>query len=113
MSTENLGNGLDCPISALQARHPKVSSSIFDYDDYLYLASLSVKDSEQRKGYGTSFMKDLCKFADDEGLDIELSPSESADDPEYCQRLVSFYEKFGFNVTSEEDCYMLRQSRSA
>lgn len=110
MTTENLEQNEDFSLEALYARHPEVSASVVDYGDYLYLESLSVKDGEQGKGYGTSFMKDLCQLADEAELDIELSPSESEDDPEYYPKLVAFYEKFGFHVTSEEDRYMLRQA---
>lgn len=116
MTTENLEQCADIEersFDALYARHPEVNASIVDYDDYLYLEYLDVEDGKQGKGYGTAFMKDLCQFADSEELDIELSPSESEDDPEYYPKLVAFYQKFGFYVTSEKDRYMLRQSCSA
>lgn len=99
-------------IQNLYDMHPKISACIDDYGDYLYLASLAVDDATERGcGYGTAFMRDLCRLADDGELDIEVSPSGESDD---CRgevsylRLVMFYERFGFYVTSHADRYMMR-----
>lgn len=54
-------------------------------------------------GAGTEFMKDLCKYADNNKRIITLSPIDIFVGKSNYKRLIEFYKKFGFRETTHKD----------
>lgn len=66
-----------------------------------------------KPGSGTSTMKDICKYADDNNKILALSPTAQFVGEKNYVRLVNFYKKFGFRETTHKDnkythCKMIR-----
>ena len=66
----------------------------------LKLISIQVADGGRSKGSGSEAMRAICQYADERQARIVLTPSEA--DAEFGttsrERLVQFYERFGFVV---------------
>lgn len=96
---EGMEPDLDNDLNALVMTHPDIEANIdFDGERILHLASLRAKTEGQ--GSGTKFMNDLCKLADEHHLYLDLEPTEFETAPEDYNRLVDFYNRFGFEETS-------------
>lgn len=66
-----------------------------------------------KPGSGTSVMKDICKYADDNGKILALSPTSKFVGEDNYKRLTDFYKRFGFRETTHKDnkythCKMIR-----
>ena len=68
--------------------------------DYLHLSKIEVGKEDRRRGIGTQFMLDLCKYANYKKLWIRLTPVPLGEEITQ-KRLDSFYRKFGFKFMSE------------
>lgn len=64
----------------------------------LFLSDVNVKKSFRKIGIGTLVMKDIVLFADVNEVPIVLTPSPERDTKEALDRLILFYNKFGFVV---------------
>lgn len=91
---ESVGDAWD-DIEALVRRHPHVSAAV-DYDGDQTIDLNSLEANVEGQGHGSAFMRDLCALADAEDLFINLQPSGFEDDPATYEKLVGFYERFGF-----------------
>lgn len=100
----------------LKKNHTSVKFGLSLDDETIYLESLEVLKNKRGQGLGTAFMSELCSLCDNYGYYIDVSPSaddnDELEDDETYNRLVAFYQKFDFDVTSEEDGYMSRSPKS-
>ena len=55
---------------------------------------------ERKRGTGTAIMRELCEFADRQGIEIRLTPASKGDYAATTSRgrLIRFYKRFGFTV---------------
>lgn len=83
-----------------------------DDDGYLYLSEMYVKDGSCGQGVGGAVMGRLCEFADTNGLDIRCIPC-SDDDGSGDERLLRFYGRYGFEVSSNYGCWVIEMVRKS
>ena len=70
-----------------------ISKTLNDNDDYITLDKIIMND--KGNGYGSIFMRDLCRWSDMYGKIICLTPDKSFG-ASSVSRLQKFYKKFGF-----------------
>ena len=71
------------------------------------LVALKVPDSDQRKGYGSQLLHDVCREADEQNMTLLLTVSE--DDK---ARLCAWYTRFGFMPIQATPILMARMPGS-
>lgn len=64
----------------------------------LFLGDVSVKDQFRGTGVGTRVMNDIVAFADANGVPIVLIPNPESETKAAVNRLILFYNRFGFVV---------------
>jgi ribosomal protein S18 acetylase RimI-like enzyme len=100
----------------LEKNHKSVKFGLSLNDETIYLESLTVLENKRGQGLGTAFMNELCSLCDKYDYYIDLSPSSddnnNLENDNTYNRLVQFYEKFDFYITSENDGYMSRSPQS-
>ena len=72
-----------------------LSREFRNHPEYIYLAIIVVDEDERYAGYGTSFLEDLCEWADSRGKIITLTPDDDFG-ASSVGRLIKFYKRFGF-----------------
>jgi len=72
---------------------------VYEYKDYLYLASIIVKDDARNKGVGSMAMRDLIRYAEEEGKDILAFDTKL--NKEGFGR--SFFQRLGFERAQKAD----------
>ena len=80
--------------NTLAAKYPNIALDVFENPNSLELSRIVVPPELRGKGIGTSVMDDLIQYADENGKQINLSPS--ADFGGSLSRLRKFYKNFGF-----------------
>ena len=82
-----------------------------DYQDEVFLDTIIMKEEHRGKGYGTSFISDLCEYADNNKKSITLIPSNNLGTS--VTVLEKFYGKFGFayGKQSYDNHLMIRDYR--
>lgn len=78
----------------LASKYPDVALSIAEKPTAIDLSKIVVPPEMRNQGVGSSVMKDLIQYADDQGKQINLSPS--ADFGGSPTRLKKFYKELGF-----------------
>lgn len=78
----------------------------------VYLSDMYVREEYRGQGVGGEVMVRLCLFADTNGLDIRCIPS-SDDDGGGDERLLRFYERYGFVVDSDYGCGVVSMVRKS
>ena len=63
--------------------------------EHIRPSEIEIEKKDRNKGLGTSFMEDLCNFADNLGVQIRLNPSDEMGATSI-NRLEKFYKRFGF-----------------
>jgi predicted GNAT family acetyltransferase len=79
----------------LSAKYPNVALDIGENPTALNLSRIVVPPEMRGQGVGSNVMKDLIQYADENGKQINLSPS--ADFGGSPTRLKNFYSRFGFS----------------
>ena len=79
----------------LAAKYPNIALDIGESPTALNLSRIVVPPEMRGQGVGSNVMKDLIQYADENGKQINLSPS--ADFGGSPTRLKKFYSRFGFN----------------
>ena len=64
-------------------------------DEHIRPSKIEVDKASRNKGLGTAFMQDLTEFADSQGMQIRLNPSDELGATSK-GRLEKFYKRFGF-----------------
>jgi len=95
--------------------------NIYAYDNgknVITLSTLRVPKENRNEGIGTSFMEELCAYADRTRKDIELNLGDKEKGETTSKnRLIDFYKRFGFVRNSgrttdyARSCQMYRKSR--
>lgn len=82
------------------ARHGLQSFLLYPYGTDIKLSSIIVPKGGRGSGAGTAALNDLCRYADEHGQRILLTPAQAQDHghdgPTSRARLVRFYKRFGF-----------------
>jgi len=68
--------------------------------EFLHVSKLEVYKEKRRRGVGTQFMLDICRYADYSKLWVRLTPVPMGEEMDQ-KRLDNFYRKFGFRFMAE------------
>lgn len=81
-------------------KHKFLGIDIYAYDNgqgVITLSTLRVPKDKRKQGMGTSFMTELCDYADRTNKQIELNLGDKqAGETTSKNRLIEFYKRFGF-----------------
>lgn len=69
--------------------------------DHLYLSIIKVNPYNKYNGEGSKIMSKICKFCDENNLNITLTPTDIMGS-DY-DRLINFYKRFGFQFYEEDE----------
>jgi len=93
-----------------------VEAWTYESDSVIKLDHLRVEREYRNQGLGSSYMQDLCDYADRNGKDIELSLGDKErGETTSKNRLIEFYKRFGFvrnfgrTVDYRRSCQMYRR----
>jgi len=93
-----------------------VEGRVYEGRNVIKLDHLRVEKELRNQGLGSSFMQDLCDYADRNGKDIELNLADKErGETTSKNRLIEFYKRFGFvrnfgrTVDFRRSCQMYRR----
>ena len=77
-----------------------VEYELDEHGKTVILDLIRVQEEKRGKGYASWFMRELCRLADETKKEIILTPSDALGSD--LERLIRFYESFGFVSVGEE-----------
>lgn len=84
---------------SLSAQHPNVTFTLTEAHGKVELRDIRLPMDERNRGAGTAFMRDLVRYADDNGKTVTVTPARKGDYGDNAishSRLIDFYKRFGF-----------------
>jgi len=118
--TSEIKNTLDKNLNDIEKEHREkgVEADTYESENVVKLDHLRVEREYRNQGLGSSYMQDLCDYADRTGKDIELSLGDKEKGETTSKnRLIRFYQRFGFvrnfgrTVDYRRSCQMYRRPR--
>jgi predicted GNAT family acetyltransferase len=99
-TSENIPEKEVDTLDKIVKKHQGQGLDIYAYDNgkgTITLSTLRVPKENRKQGMGSSFMEELCAYADRAKKDIELNLGEKeAGETTSKNRLIDFYKRFGF-----------------
>ena len=121
VASENIPEAEVDTLDKIVKKYESKGLNIYAYDNgknVITLSTLRVPKENRNEGIGTSFMEELCAYADRTKKDIELNlGNKEKGETTSKNRLIDFYKRFGFvrnfgrTMDYARSCQMYRKSR--